>query len=154
MNEHTPPTIDALERLIGEVLDRVDPLPERVRRLAYDAFQLRALHEELAALVFDSYHEPDLLLVRGDEHPARLLSFANDHLTLDVVLGAGGRTITGELVPPATGEVEVESAAGSRLRVPIDEHGRFRATAEPGTLRLRVVGRLVTPWITTGGDDG
>jgi hypothetical protein len=148
MNAHDHRSDAALERLLAEMFERFEPLPAEARALAYDASQMAALDRELAELVYDSRHTADLTLMRGSEGQTRLLSFANDHLTLDVSLLPDGVSLIGEIVPVDTAELELETTNGSRTTVPVDEFGRFRATAGPGPIRMRVVGRLLTPWIT------
>jgi hypothetical protein len=42
----------------------------------------------------------------------------------------------------------VETVGHDRVTVAADEFGRFRVVADGTSFRIRVVGRLVTPWIT------
>ena len=88
----------------------------------------------------------ELALTRSEEAQARIVTFANDHLTVDLELLADGRTIVGELQPAEAAAVELETVGQGRVTA--DEFGRFRLVSDATSLRIRVVGRLVTPWIT------
>lgn len=139
----------AVEQLMREVLDRVEPIPERALRAAYQARQMRSLEAELATLLYDSERDGDLLLTRSSEAEVRLLSLANDHLSVELSLLPDGETIVGELSPvDDTRQVLVETRdSDDATAVEVDQFGRFRATVV-GPIRIRVPGKLVTPWIT------
>lgn len=137
---------DVLTHLRG-ALDATEPLPDHVRSMAYAAFEMSGVDDLLADVVFDSLLAQEVVM-RGDESEARLLSFSNDFLTLDVSLAADGRTILGEIQPPAPGQLILERRGGETDVVPIDERGRFRLTSDAGSFRLRVTGQLVTPWVS------
>jgi hypothetical protein len=149
VNDHgTPDPLEWTMKVLAEVLDASEPVPDDAVSAAYAAIEMRALNDELAALVFDSQRDEQLMAVRGTETEVRLLSFVNDHMSLDLELHADGRTIIGQLTPPSDGPLDLEVATGERFAVVADEFGRFRVTAEGGTIRFRVVGRLITPWIS------
>ncbi|MCP3991985.1 MAG: hypothetical protein GY724_23130 [Actinomycetia bacterium] len=139
---------DVVEQLVANMLDQIEATPRQALDLAYNARQLTALNEELATLIFDSGREGDPVLTRGSEGQTRLMSFANDHLSLELTLLPDGVTLVGELAPVDTRELDIETDGGDTVTIEIDEFGRFRATTAPGPIRLRVPGRLVTPWIT------
>jgi len=137
----------AVEQLVSDMLERVEPVPERALRAAYEARQLRSLAAELATLLYDSERDGDLLLTRTSEAEVRLLSLANDHLSVELSLLPDGETIVGELSPvDDVSEVVVETSDDD-LVVGVDQFGRFRATVV-GPVRIRVTGKLITPWIT------
>ena len=139
---------DTLVALLGAALDRSEAVPGEAVAAAYVAVELDSLQEELAALVFDSADESALAAMRAVDVETRLLSFVNDHLTLDVELHANGLTLVGQLTPAGDQTLDIERFDGSLVSVEVDEFGRFRAHIPLGPIRLRVVGRLVTPWIT------
>jgi hypothetical protein len=60
--------------------------------------------------------------------------------------------IVGQLVPPATAEIVIESESGARVKVSSDERGFFIIAPLPASpVRLRcdtATGRLVTDWVT------
>ena len=139
---------DELVGLLGAALAHYEVVPDDALAAAYAAVDLDSLHEELAYLVFDSADESALAAMRAVDVETRLLSFVNDHLTLDVELHADGLTIVGQLTPAGDQSLDVERFDGSSVPAEVDEFGRFRVNVPHGPIRLRVVGRLVTPWIT------
>jgi hypothetical protein len=108
---------------------------------------LVTVEAELAAIVYDS-RRPAPALTRSEVAQARLVTFANDHLTIDLELLADGRTIVGELQPAEVATVELETVGQGRVAAAADEFGRFRLVSDAPSFRIRVVDRLVTPWIT------
>lgn len=138
---------DEVLEVLGRGLDQIEPLPDHLRAMAFAAFALADVEDLLADVTFDSLFSEQLVM-RGDESEARLLSFSNDFLTLDVSLAADGQTIVGEIQPPARGELRLECRSGEISVVPIDDLGRFRLVSDATSFRLRVTGQLVTPWVT------
>ena len=106
---------------------------------------LVTVEAELAALVYDS-RGAELALARSEEAQARIVTFANDHLTVDLELLADGRTIVGELQPAEAATVELETVGQGRVTTVADEYGRFRLTSDATSLRIRVVGPPRHPW--------
>ena len=147
MSPLDPANDDVLERLLGRGLDGVERVPATALDAAYGAIGLVTVDAELAGLVYDS-RQPELVLTRNEEAGARIVTVANDHLTIDLELLGDGRTIVGELQPAEPAQVEVETVGHDRVTVTADEFGRFRVVADGTSFRIRVVGRLVTPWIT------
>ena len=136
------------DELLRTTLGLAEPIPQAALSAAYSAIEMRSVSEELASLVFDSLVEAEPVLMRGAEGDTRFATFANEHLTLDLELLGDGQSIVGELRPAAGESVEWESVAGVTQQVVSDQFGRFRITAAAGPVRLRVLGKLVTPWIT------
>jgi len=147
MNDDLTNDLDLVAAL-GHGLDHVEPLPARALAAAYGAIELANVDAELAGLVYDSLLEPAAALTRGDEGETRIITFANDHLSLDVALLGDGTTIVGEIDPADAYEVELETVTNERVTILVDQFGRFRATTDATSFRLRVLGHLVTPWIT------
>jgi hypothetical protein len=141
-------TDDELTVMLAEMFEMREPIPDAALQAAYSAIDMDLLSEELAALVFDSASAGELVAMRAPEAEARLLSFVNDHVTIDLELHAGGPAIVGQLSPPTDAELIVEVEAGDAVTVPVDEFGRFRVAVPSGPIRLRLVGLVVTPWIT------
>lgn len=138
---------DDLLVMLADMFDTCEQIPDAALQAAYSAIDMDLLSEELAALVFDSASTGELVAMRGTEAEARLLSFVNDHVTIDLELLAGG-PIVGQLSPPTDAELLVEVESGDTVSVPVDEFGRFRVAPPAGPVRLRLVGLVVTPWIT------
>ncbi|MCU1500661.1 MAG: hypothetical protein JWM12_15 [Ilumatobacteraceae bacterium] len=137
-----------LTDLVGAMLDATERVPDDAVAAAYAAIEMDGLQEELAALVFDSAAEDALVAMRSLDLESRLLSFVNDYLTLDVELHGDGTTIVGQVTPAGVQRLDIERFDGSAITAELDDFGRFRATVPHGPIRLRVVGQLVTPWIT------
>ena len=147
MTAAVSPDDAALEQLVAGGLSAVEPVSPAALAAAYGAVGLVTVEAELAALVYDSLG-PQLALTRSEEAQARIVTFANDHLTVDLELLADGRTIVGELQPAEPATVELETVGQERVSAAADEFGRFRFVSDATSLRIWVVGRLVTPWIT------
>ena len=139
---------DRLAQLLAETLDAYEPIPDAALDAAYAAIDMDLLSEELAALAFDSASAGELVAMRASEAEARLLSFVNDHVSIDLELHAGAPIIVGQLSPPTDAQLLVEVEDGDPIEVVADEFGRFRVAVPSSPIRLRVVGLVVTPWIT------
>lgn len=144
---------EQLLRLVADVFDRIETVPDDALQVAYAAIGMASLSDELAILVFDSATADDLVLMRSSAQEHRQLMYEREGLVLDLELHDDGVTIVG-LIHPGDADssglavVEVEAQDGTLVSVPVDEHGRFRVLGPPGVVRVRIPGRLVTPWIT------
>lgn len=148
-HQHIPGSDAWLTERLTAMLDTVEPVPADALDAAYAAFQVGDLDQQLAALVFDSLETAGAPALRAAGTDVRLLSFANDHMTLDIELHADGRTLVGQLSPAITdGAAVVELDDGSEVALELDRFGRFRVTIDDGAIRFRIPGQLVTPWIT------
>lgn len=146
---HQPGSDDWLADRLSEMFERTEPVPDDALDAAYAAFGMGDLDRELAALVFDSLESAGAPALRATSTDVRLLSFANDQMTLDVELHADGHTLVGQLSPvPAGVTATVEVDGGDEVALDVDEHGRFRVVVDGGVFRFRIPGHLVTPWIT------
>lgn len=145
-----PPGSDAwLTDRLAAMLDAVEPVPGDAVEAAYAAVQVGDLDQQLAALVFDSLETAGAPALRAAGTDVRLLSFANDHMTLDIELHADGRTLVGQLTPVVDETAVVELDGGTEVALDLDRFGRFRVTIDDGgAIRFRIPGQLVTPWIT------
>ncbi|MEZ5216583.1 MAG: hypothetical protein R2715_08330 [Ilumatobacteraceae bacterium] len=146
------PTDEELIAQLDGALAAYEPLPDAALQTAYAAFAMGGLDDLLAELIYDSLAPAGAVLVRGAETEARLLTFRNDSLTVDLTLAADGETVLGEVLPAGPALVTIETRDGTTTEVEIDDFGRFRG-AGAGVIRLRVPGLLVTPWISRNGSD-
>jgi hypothetical protein len=139
---------DRLLALVGEVLDRIDPVPADATATAVAA-DLGGIDAELAELVFDSLLDERAVAVRDEPGGGvRSLTFTSGARTIEV--DVSDADVVGRVTPPGAGRVELEQPRGRR-EVPVDDLGRFRAPLAPGPLRLRFgLGQaaVATPWIT------
>ncbi len=139
---------DELLAALAEVLAVDEPIREDVAAaIEHEAFALRRVDDELAALLYDTGLEATAG-VRGGDGP-RGLSFAAAGHELDVELHPDD-TMIGRVSPPDL-EVSVEGPAGTVALHP-DRLGRFTADVPAGRLRFVLAAaasaaRVVTPWI-------
>jgi hypothetical protein len=143
-----------------DLLDRVrraaaaaDPVPDHVRRAAAAAFAFRDPDAALAELVGDSAAGIGYEAVRTDRAGEQLLSYELDgaRAELEVTVTGDGPVLTGQLIDAGGPDCELETGAGERRAVELDEYGRFLlADVPPGPARLRFLApagrRMVTPW--------
>ena len=151
---------DPLVAELRELFTQADPVPASVTELAKASLGWRRLDAELAELLSDSLLEERAAAgVRGggDGLPVRSVRFmaSADTIDLDIHVDGQQRTLLGQITPPASVEIEVETAAGTIASVQSDELGRFRAKLpEAELIRLvikhgpHVGSRVVTSWIT------
>jgi hypothetical protein len=152
---------DALERELSELFGRADPMPGAVLEAGRAAFGWRRLDAELADLLADSAlpssSSDELALARGVEVPLRSVTFGTGRraIDLDIDVHGEGRTLRGQLAPPAHATIEVQRQDGTTLAsVVADGFGRFVAELPSGgTIRLRLTGDsdlepIETAWIT------
>jgi hypothetical protein len=136
----------------------VDPIPSLVIETAKASLGWRRLDADLAELLSDSaLVEQPFALARSGEAPARAVTFSTEGLTIDIEVHVDdhGRTLLGQLSPPAPATVEIHPVAQSPLSARADHLGRFRARLPAGdTIRLRILradgrdGPVETSWIT------
>jgi hypothetical protein len=133
--------------LLGQVLDRTDPVPPDAVAAARSA-DWATLDAELAELTFDSLLDERTVALRDDEGDVRSLAYTAGDRTVELDLTA--EEIVGRVEP--AGDVPVEVVQGSgRRQVRVDDLGRFRAPVGPGPVRLQLSlpgGPTTTPWIT------
>jgi hypothetical protein len=159
MSDQTDPD-EPLVAELRELFAQADPVPALVTELAKASLGWRRLDTELAELLSDSLLEEGALAgVRGggDGLPVRSVRFRASANTIDVDIHVDGqeRMLLGQITPPVSAEIEVETADGTIAAVKSDELGRFRAKLpEAGLIRLVIndgpeLGpHVVTSWIT------
>jgi len=145
---------------LRELFTRGDPVPPLVTELAKASLGWRRLDAELAELLSDSLLEQDAPAgVRGgsDGLPVRSVRFRASTTTVDVDIQLDGekRTLLGQIIPPLSAKIEVQSTSEVIASAVSDELGRFRATLPTGGLiRLAIedgpglTAPIVSSWIT------
>ena len=136
--------------LLEEALDAEGDVPPDFIAAGKAAFAWRTIDAELAALVYDSDREPALMRNQTTAD-LRALTFASAHVTIELELTGVG--LIGQLVPPSTAEIDVQTAAGVTSSVTTDELGCFTIRVipqEPFRLRCRAGETIdvLTTWIT------
>ncbi len=147
--------ISALRSLFAEV----DPVPPLVSETAKASLGWRRLDADLAELLSDSaLEEESFALARGGGAPARAVTFSSTRLTIDIEVHVDGpgRTLLGQLSPPALASVEIQTVNDAQFSAEADRLGRFRVRLPAGgSIRLRVLAvgggagpPVETSWIT------
>jgi hypothetical protein len=136
--------------LLEEALAAEGDVPPDFIAAGKAAFAWRTIDAELAALVYDSDREPALTRTQTTAD-LRALTFASAHITIELELTGTG--LIGQLVPPSTAEIDVQTAAGVTSSVTTDELGCFTIRVipqEPFRLRCRAGETIdvLTTWIT------
>lgn len=158
MQEHD----DADERLVAELRElfaQADPVPSLVTEVAKASLGWRRLDAELAELLTDSVLEADSLATARGGEAVRSVTFGTGAKTLDVEVHSDGerRALLGQIAPPASACIEIQSAERAPLaRVQSDDLGRFAAQLPAGGLVRMIVLRagpgssaqFETSWIT------
>ena len=114
------------------------------------AFTWRTIDDELAraSLVFDSLVESTTRAAIDDS--AQLLVFEADSITLEIEINPGH--ITGQVVPPTMGTIELQTPDGVAGRTTVQDFGSFRIEVHTrGPIRLRLHGpnaSAVTDWFS------
>jgi len=136
-----------------------DPVPPLVIETAKASLGWRRFDADLAELLSDSaLVEEPFALARGTEAPARAVTFSSTELTIDIEVHVDedGRTVLGQLSPPAPAAIEIQMVSGAPVSAHADRLGRFRVRLHAGgAIRLRVLdpeghggAPVETSWIT------
>ena len=137
----------------------VDPVPPLVSDTAKASHGWRRLDADLAELLSDSaLEEEPFALTRGSGAPVRAVTFSSTELTIDIEVHVDdqGRTLLGQLSPPAPATIEIQTMAEAPFSAEADRLGRFLVRLPAGgPIRLRVLGEdgragppVETSWIT------
>ena len=144
---------EAASRRLRSLVIEDHALPEDLAS-ATSRLALRSVDDELAALVYDSMIDDDLLAnVRSGAGAVRQLTFAAADLVLEVEV-SGARYLVGQVVPPQAAVVELRHRGGN-AEVETDALGCFHVPVVPDgpvSFRCRTVGATTDPvatsWIT------
>ena len=141
---------EGLLRELRSLFAHLDPVDPRLRDQARFAYCWRSVDSELAELSFDSLLDHEMALaVRAAGDPTtepRMLGFGavvdGEDVAIEVELTPGpapGRaSLVGQLVPPASTTVELQTGGGELAAVRTDDLGRFLIEPVPsGPVRLR-----------------
>jgi hypothetical protein len=158
MSEHQDPDDRLMTELRAFFAD-VDSVPSLVVETAKASLGWRRLDADLAELLSDSaLEEQAFALARSGEATARAVTFSSGELTIDIEVHVDdtGRTLLGQLSPPAPATVEIHPMVQAPVSTEADRKGRFRVRLAAGdTIRLRILGvdergdpPVETSWIT------
>jgi hypothetical protein len=138
---------DDLLAALGEAMREEDDVPPRVLTTGKGLFALYSLEADLAAL---EAGDKQLVGARSAATAVRELDLTSGDLTIHLEISA--RAISGQVVPPQAGEVDLQTPAGRPLRAEVDELGWFTVSPAPREdFRLLFLGaggaRALTDWI-------
>jgi hypothetical protein len=141
---------DELQALVTE-LDRSDPLPDRLLRMAEGLYAWHNTDAELLELLVDSAAEA-LPLARSDSHP-RVMAFGDDErgIHFECHHSDGTFTLRGAVQPPGSQLVVAERIGGVHS-TELDSFGLFElGPLAAGRIRLAVRTAdgddiVLTPW--------
>jgi hypothetical protein len=147
---------DLLLADLADAVRDVGPLARNLADHAHGVYSWRTVDQDLflASLSFDSSVQPTSQSPsqsRSDPGQARVLVF--DAAPLSVELEVMSDQVVGQLIPPAAGDILVETETGDTLHLSADERGFFllMPPLPQGMVRLRCdtpTGRVVTDWVT------
>jgi hypothetical protein len=121
---------EATFRRLHSLVIEKDPGPADVLSSARSGLKLRSVDDELAALVYDSMTDDDLLVsVRSGGRAVRQLTFEAPDLVLEIEV-SGARHLVGQVVPPQAAVVEIRHRGGT-TPVETDALGCFHVSAMP-----------------------
>ena len=143
-----PASDDELLGMLGDLLRRVDPMPETVREAASASLSWRDPDSQLAMLISDSEAE-QLTTVRGAA--PRLLTFEVGERSVDLEVTSEARQarLVGQLMPNGAATVTIQHGDGTS-EVEADALGRFVVSdVASGLVRIcwdREGSRVCTEW--------
>lgn len=135
---------------LAAALRDTEPLAATIAEHAEGALSWQTIDEDLlrAILTFDSSLEP-AAGTRAEAGETRLLVFTSTPLSMELEVLNG--EVVGQILPPAAGEIHIETPDGAQYCVNADESGFFELPSLPaGPVRLRcdtATGRVVTDWV-------
>ncbi|MGQ0848965.1 MAG: hypothetical protein ACT4OP_07590 [Actinomycetota bacterium] len=122
---------------LGRALERIDPVPTWVTDAARAALSWRTIDAELAELTFDSASAGSMAGMRA-ELTDRQMTFAAPGVEIEVMVVGDTRRLVGQLVPPQSAEVSLETDDGRAAGL-ADTLGRFSFEGvRPGRVRLSI----------------
>jgi hypothetical protein len=128
---------DELLRELKEALHARRAVPPSFVEAAENAFAWRNIDAELAQLTYDSIEcAPLIEVTRSETASIRALTFTHPRLIIELEVSADA--VLGQIVPPQTGTIEVQTHAGTGPEISTDEIGYFSIQPIPhGPFRLR-----------------
>jgi hypothetical protein len=144
---------DRLLAALGDAIRARQAVPEWFIETGKNAFAWHNIDAELAQLTYDSeVDRVEAAVMRSSETASiRALTFTSDHITLELEVTAN--SLLGQLLPPHSGELEIQTRAGDIRTTHVDEIGCFAVDPIPDSpfrLRCRAADGtdVLTGWIT------
>ncbi len=135
---------------LGEAMRARQAVPDSFIDMGKSAYAWHNIDAELAQLTYDSSREP-VAGLRSETASIRALTFTSAHLTLELEVTDG--SLLGQVIPPRSGTLEIQTRAGTTTSTPVDEIGCFAVEPIPASpFRLRygtaAGADVLTGWIT------
>ena len=135
---------------LGEAIRARQAVPDSFIDMGKGAYAWHNIDAELAQLTYDSSREP-VAGLRSETASIRALTFTSAHLSLELEVTDG--SLLGQVIPPRSGTLEIQTRAGTTTSTPVDEIGCFAVEpipASPFRLRYRTAAGadVLTGWIT------
>jgi len=129
---------DELFADLRSAFHEMGPIPPEVIAAGKAAFELRTLDLELALLTYDSENDRELAgAFRGNALSVRRIVFSLNGVSVDVDVLADA--LVGQITPPGSGRVVLETRDGKTAVGEVDDSGMFTVpVARPAEVRLRV----------------
>lgn len=122
---------------LGAALRARREVPDRLVQIGKEAFAWHQVDVELAGLIYDSASCTPLAGSRAGPGDRRALTFVTAELTIELEVAPDA--LSGQLVPPQQGTVDVHTKDGSAASAEADEVGWFVVRPRPsGLCCLRV----------------
>ena len=142
---------DRLLAALGQALKAREAVPSWFIETGKNAFAWHNIDAELARLTYDSNEDRLPAVTRAETASIRSLTFTSEHLTLE--LEVTGNSLLGQLLPPRSGQLEIQTRAGTTSTTEVDEIGCFSVEPIPASpFRLRSSAsdgtHVLTGWIT------
>jgi hypothetical protein len=143
---------DRLLAALGQALKAREAVPSWFIETGKNAFAWHNIDAELAQLTYDSEQDQRAVAVlRSETASIRSLTFTSAHLSLE--LEVTGNSLLGQLLPPRSGQLEIQTRAGTTSTTEVDEIGCFSVEPIPDTpfrLHCRAADGtdVLTAWIT------
>lgn len=135
---------------LREALRSADEVPDGFVAAGKAAFAWRTVDAELAALA-DEFSADDVLAGTRAEHAAvRALSFHASDISIELEVTSDA--LLGQLVPPRSGQIDVQCQDGTQQSASVDDSGWFSISPVPTAMfRLQLqtaTDNVITEWIT------
>lgn len=143
---------DRLLAALGQALKAREAVPSWFIETGKNAFAWHNIDAELAQLTYDSEQDQRAVAVlRSETASIRSLTFTSAHLSLE--LEVTGNSLLGQLLPPRSGQLEIQTRAGTTSTTEVDEIGCFSVEPIPDIpFRLHCRASdgtdVLTAWIT------
>ena len=113
---------DRLLAALGQALMAREAVPSWFIETGKSAFAWHNIDAELAQLTYDSHQDQHAVaMLRSETASIRALTFTSAHMSLE--LEVTGNSLLGQLLPPRSGQLVIQTRAGTTSTTEVDEIG-------------------------------